>query len=301
MSNKKNKPKVKCFFDKETNTASYIVIDESTKKCAIFDSVLDFDYFSGKISYTNAEKLIQFIISNKLELQWLNETHIHADHLSAAPYIKNKLGGNIGISSEIIQLQKIFGKVFNSGTEFEMDGSQFDCLFEDGDNYQIGDLECSTMLTPGHTPECMTHIIGDAAFVGDTLFMPDGGTARADFPGGDANQLYNSIKKILSLPEETRIFVCHDYMPEGREAKWETTVGEQKQNNIHINDTVAKDTFVQMREERDSSLKTPKLMIPSIQVNIRAGKMPPKEKDGNIYLKVPISGLKNQVKKGDTR
>ena len=301
MSNKKNKPTVKCFFDKETNTASYIVIDESTKKCAIFDSVLDFDYFSGKISYTNAEKLIHFIISNKLELQWLNETHIHADHLSAAPYIKNKLGGNIGISSEIIQLQKIFGKVFNSGTEFEMDGSQFDCLFEDGDNYQIGDLECKTMLTPGHTPECMTHIIGDAAFVGDTLFMPDGGTARADFPGGDANQLYNSIKKILSLPEETRIFVCHDYMPEGREAKWETTVGEQKQNNIHINDTVAKDAFVQMREERDSSLKTPKLMIPSIQVNIRAGKMPPKEEDGNIYLKVPISGLKNQVKKGDTR
>ena len=301
MGNKKNKPKVKCFFDKETNTASYIVIDESTKKCAIFDSVLDFDYFSGKISYTNAEKLIHFIISNKLELQWLNETHIHADHLSAAPYIKNKLGGNIGISSEIIQLQKIFGKVFNSGTEFEMDGSQFDCLFEDGDNYQIGDLECKTMLTPGHTPECMTHIIGDAAFVGDTLFMPDGGTARADFPGGDANQLYNSIKKILSLPEETRIFVCHDYMPEGREAKWETTVGEQKQNNIHINDTVAKDAFVQMREERDSSLKTPKLMIPSIQVNIRAGKMPPKEEDGNIYLKVPISGLKNQVKKGDTR
>ena len=301
MGNKKNKPKVKCFFDKETNTASYIVIDESTKKCAIFDSVLDFDYFSGKISYTNAEKLIHFIISNKLELQWLNETHIHADHLSAAPYIKNKLGGNIGISSEIIQLQKIFGKVFNSGTEFEMDGSQFDCLFEDGDNYQIGDLECKTMLTPGHTPECMTHIIGDAAFVGDTLFMPDGGTARADFPGGDANQLYNSIKKILSLPEETRIFVCHDYMPEGREAKWETTVGEQKQNNIHINDTVAKDAFVQMREERDSSLKTPKLMIPSIQVNIRAGKMPPKEEDGNVYLKLPISGLKNQVKKGDTR
>ncbi len=301
MSNKKNKPTVKCFFDKETNTASYIVIDDSTKKCAIFDSVLDFDYFSGKISYTNAEKLIQFIISNKLELQWLNETHIHADHLSAAPYIKNKLGGNIGISSEIIQLQKIFGKVFNSGTEFEMDGSQFDCLFEDGDNYQIGDLKCKTMLTPGHTPECMTHIIGDAAFVGDTLFMPDGGTARADFPGGDANQLYNSIKKILSLPEETRIFVCHDYMPEGREAKWETTVGEQKQNNIHINDTVAKDAFVQMREERDSSLKTPKLMIPSIQVNIRAGKMPPKEEDGNIYLKVPISGLKNQLKKGDIR
>ena len=301
MSNKKNKPTVKCFFDKETNTASYIVIDESSKKCAIFDSVLDFDYFTGKISYTNAEKLIKFVLSNKLELQWLNETHIHADHLSAAPYIKNKLGGNIGISSEIIQLQKIFGKVFNSGTEFEMDGSQFDSLFEDGDKYLIGNLECTTMLTPGHTPECMTHIIGNAAFVGDTLFMPDGGTARADFPGGDANQLYNSIKKILSLPEDTRIFVCHDYMPKGREAKWETTVGEQKQNNIHINDTVNKDDFVKMRQERDSNLKTPKLMIPSIQVNIRAGEMPPKEEDGNIYFKVPITGLKNQVKKGNTR
>ena len=294
-------PQVKCFFDQQTNTASYIVIDELTKKCAIFDSVLDFDYFTGKISYTNAEKLINFIISNKLELEWLNETHIHADHLSAAPYIKNKLGGNIGISSEIIQLQKIFGKVFNSGTEFEMDGSQFDRLFVDGDNYQIGNLECTTMLTPGHTPECMTHIIGDAAFVGDTLFMPDGGTARADFPGGDANELYNSIKKILSLPEDTRIFVCHDYMPEGREVKWETTVAEQKQNNIHINDTIDKDHFVKMRQERDLNLKTPKLMIPSIQVNIRAGEMPPKEEDGNIYFKVPITGLKNQVKKGDTR
>ncbi len=294
-------PKIKCFFDKETNTASYIVIDESTKKCAIFDSVLDFDYFTGKVSYRNAEKLIAYVISNKIELEWLIETHIHADHLSAAPYLKKKLGGKIGISSEIIQLQKIFGKVFNSGTEFEMDGSQFDFLFEDGDKYQIGDLECLTILTPGHTPECMTHIIGDAAFVGDTLFMPDGGTARADFPGGDATQLYNSIKKILSLPENTRVFVCHDYMPKGREAKWETTVGEQKQNNIHINDAIGKDEFVKMRKERDSSLRTPKLMIPSIQVNIRAGKMPPKEEDGNIYLKVPVSGLKNHANKGDTR
>ena len=293
-------PKIKCFFDKETNTASYIVIDESTKKCAIFDSVLDFDYFTGKVSYRNAEKLIAYVISNKIELEWLIETHIHADHLSAAPYLKKKLGGKIGISSEIIQLQKIFGKVFNSGTEFEMDGSQFDFLFEDGDKYQIGDLECLTILTPGHTPECMTHIIGDAAFVGDTLFMPDGGTPRADFPGGDATQLYNSIKKILSLPENTRIFVCHDYMPKGREAKWETTVGEQKQNNIHINDAIGKDEFVKMRKERDSSLRTPKLMIPSIQVNIRAGKMPPKEEDGNIYLKVPVSGLKNHANKGET-
>ena len=287
----KIKPKVKCSFDKETNTASYIVIDEATRKCAIFDSVLDFDYFSGEISFKNAEKLILFIKKNELELQWLIETHIHADHLSAAPYIKNKLGGNIGISSEITQLQKIFGKVFNSGTEFEMDGSQFDFLFNDGDVYKIGQLECKTILTPGHTPECMTHLIGDAAFVGDTLFMPDGGTARADFPGGNAKQLYNSIKKILALPDDTRVFVCHDYMPEGREAKWESTVKEQKLNNIHVNNKIGEDEFIRMREKRDSTLKTPKLMIPSIQVNIRAGNMPPKESNGDIYLKIPLKGL----------
>ena len=287
----KIKPKVKCFFDEETNTASYIVIDKATRKCAIFDSVLDFDYFSGEISFKNAEKLILFIKKNELELQWLIETHIHADHLSAAPYIKNKLGGNIGISSEITQLQKIFGKVFNSGTEFEMDGSQFDFLFNDGDVYKIGQLECKTILTPGHTPECMTHLIGDAAFVGDTLFMPDGGTARADFPGGNAKQLYNSIKKILALPDDTRVFVCHDYMPEGREAKWESTVKEQKLNNIHVNNKIGEDEFIRMRVKRDSTLKTPKLMIPSIQVNIRAGNMPPKESNGDIYLKIPLKGL----------
>ena len=293
MDKMKIKPKVECFFDEATNTASYIVIDEVTKKCAIFDSVLDFDYFSGEISFINAEKLILFIENNELELQWLIETHIHADHLSAAPYIKNNLGGNIGISSEITQLQKIFGKVFNSGTEFEMDGSQFDFLFNDGDIYQIGELECKAILTPGHTPECMTHLIGDAAFVGDTLFMPDGGTARADFPGGNAKELYNSIKNILTLPEDTRIFVCHDYMPEGREAKWESTVREQKQNNIHVNENIGEDEFITMREKRDLTLKTPKLMIPSIQVNIRGGKMPPKENNGNVYLKVPLKGLKD--------
>ena len=289
----KSKPKVKCFFDKQTNTASYVVIDEVTKKCAIFDSVLDFDYFTGEISFKNAEKMILFISNNELKLEWLIETHIHADHLSAAPYIKSKLGGNIGISSEITQLQKIFGKVFNSGTEFEMDGSQFDVLFFDGDIYKIGNLECKAILTPGHTPECMTHLIGDAAFVGDTLFMPDGGTARADFPGGSAKDLFNSIKKILSLPDDTRIFVCHDYMPEGREAKWESTVKEQKLNNIHINNKIGEEDFIKMREKRDSILKKPKLMIPSIQVNIRAGNMPPKENNGDTYLKIPLKGLKN--------
>ena len=285
-------PEVKCFFDYETNTASYIVIDKLTRQCATIDSVLDFDYFSGNISYTNAEKIISFIKKNKLKLQWLIETHIHADHLSAAPYIKKKLGGKIGISSKIIELQKIFGKVFNSGTEFELDGSQFDVLFKDNDSYKIGQLECKTMLTPGHTPECMTHLIGNAAFVGDTLFMPDGGTARADFPGGDAKDLYKSIKKILSLPEDTRIFVCHDYMPKGREAKWESTVKEQKNNNIHVNKKISKNDFVKMRNERDASLPSPKLMLPSIQVNIRAGYMPPKENNGNVYLKIPLKGLK---------
>ena len=293
MSNINIKPEVQCFFDKDSNTASYIVIDKISKKCAIIDSVLDFDYFSGEISFSNADKLILFIKKNKLKVKWLIETHIHADHLSAAPYIKKKLGGKIGISAEITQLQKIFGKVFNSGTEFEMDGSQFDFLFNDGDIYKIGELECKTMLTPGHAPECMTHLIGDAAFVGDTLFMPDGGTARADFPGGSANDLYNSIKKILTLPENTRIFVCHDYMPHGREAKWESTVKDQRQNNIHINDSIDEFEFVKMRQKRDLSLKTPKLMIPSIQVNIRAGNMPPKENNGDTYLKIPLKGLKD--------
>ena len=293
MSKRKIKPKVECFFDKETNTASYIVIDELTNKCAIIDSVLDFNYFTGEITFTNAKKLISFIENNSLKLEWLIETHIHADHLSAAPYIQNKLGGRIGISSEITQLQKIFGKVFNSGTEFEMDGSQFDFLFNDGDTYKIGQMECKTILTPGHTPECMTHLIGDAAFVGDTLFMPDGGTARADFPGGNAKELYNSIKKILSLPEKTRIFVCHDYMPDGREAKWESTVRDQKKNNIHINRNISEEEFVKMREKRDSKLKTPKLMIPSIQVNIRAGHLPPQESNGDIYLKIPLKGSKD--------
>ena len=295
------KPQVKCFFDYQTNTASYIVIDDTSNNCAIIDSVLDFDYFSGKISYTHAKKLVSFIKRNKLRLQWLIETHIHADHLSAAPYIQKKLGGKIGISAKIIQLQKVFGKVFNSGTEFEMDGSQFDYLFNDGDNYQIGELNCKTMLTPGHTPECMTHLIGDAAFVGDTLFMPDGGTARADFPGGDADQLYCSIKKIFSLPENTRIFICHDYMPHGREAKWESTVKEQKNNNIHVSENICKDTFVKMRQKRDASLATPQLMIPAIQVNIRAGHMPPEEENGDVYLKIPVKGLKAFRKKNQTR
>ena len=222
------------FFDSQTNTISYVVTDVKTAQCAVIDSVLDFDYASGKIEYKNADSIISYITENKLTLQWLVETHVHADHLSAAPYIQKQLGGKIAISKEIIKVQDIFGKIFNAGTEFERDGSQFDLLLGDNDSYQIGTVQATAIHTPGHTPACMAHIVGDAVFVGDTLFMPDGGTARADFPGGDAHMLYRSIQKILSLPDETRLFVCHDYMPNGRAVSWQTTIAEQKLKNIHI-------------------------------------------------------------------
>ena len=283
---------VKGFFDEETNTISYVISDKQTNSCAVLDSVLDLDYASGKINYLNANKIINFITENNLNLCWLIETHVHADHLSAAPYIQQKLGGKIAISKEIVKVQEIFGKVFNAGTEFERDGSQFDLLLEDGDIYEIGNLRGKALHTPGHTPACMAHLIEDTVFVGDTLFMPDGGTARADFPGGDARTLFRSIQKILALPDNTRMFVCHDYMPNGREVKWETTVSEQKQNNIHIGGAINEDEFVKLREKRDSTLGMPKLIIPSIQVNMRAGNMPPSEDNGSTFLKVPISGIK---------
>ena len=283
---------VKGFFDDETNTISYVITDKQTNSCAVLDSVLDLDYASGKINYLNADKIINFITENNLKLSWLIETHVHADHLSAAPYIQQNLGGKIAISKEIVKVQEIFGKVFNAGTEFERDGSQFDLLLEDGDTYEIGNLRGKALHTPGHTPACMAHVIEDTVFVGDTLFMPDGGTARADFPGGDARTLFRSIQKILALPDNTRMFVCHDYMPNGREVKWETTVSEQKQNNIHIGDAIHEDEFVKLREKRDSTLGMPKLIMPSIQVNMRAGNMPPSEDNGSTFLKVPISGIK---------
>ena len=285
-------PEVKAFFDNDSNTVSYVVTDPATKKAAIIDSVMDFDYASGTISYDHADMIIEYVTTQKLDVEWLIETHVHADHLSAAPYIQQKLGGKLGISDRISEVQKVFGKMFNAGTEFERDGSQFDQLFADGDWYKIGELDGVAIATPGHTPACMVHLIGDAVFVGDTLFMPDGGTARADFPGGDARTLYQSIQKILALPDETRMFVCHDYAPNGREFLWETTVGAQRANNIHVGNNAGEDGFVEMREKRDASLAMPRLIIPSIQVNMRAGHMPDAEENGATYLKVPIQGLK---------
>ena len=284
-------PDVTAFFDEPTNTATYVVRDSNSAACAIIDSVLDFDFASGHTHTAAADRLIEHIRQNNLELAWILETHVHADHLSAAPYLQEKLGGKIGIGAEIITVQDTFGKIFNAGTEFERDGSQFDQLFSEQDRLQIGSLSGFVLETPGHTPACLTYVIGDAAFVGDTIFMPDFGTARCDFPGGSARQLWHSIHKILSLPHDTRIFTCHDYKAPGRdEFAWESTVGEQKARNKHIAEA-SEDEFVQMREDRDATLSMPKLIIPSIQVNMRAGQMPPAEDNGKTYLKVPINGL----------
>ncbi len=286
---------IKGFFDDQTSTISYVVHDNIKKKCAVIDSVLDFDYSSGDIDYVNADKIISYVDQNKLNVEWLIETHVHADHLSASPYIQKKLGGKIGISEKISDIQNIFGKTFNAGTEFQRDGSQFDKLFKDNDEYKIGNINCKVINTPGHTPACTAHVIGNSIFVGDTLFMPDLGSARADFPGGDARQLYRSIQKILSYPDETRIFVCHDYPPSSREVKWSTTVGEQKENNVHVKTSILEDEFVKIREARDKTLNMPKLIIPSIQVNMRAGNLPPPEDNGSVYIKVPINSIKNLV------
>ena len=286
-------PVVKAFFDTDSNTISYVVSDPATAKAAIIDSVLDFNYASGTISYDHANEIIAYIKAEALETEWLIETHVHADHLSAAPYLQDKLGGKIGISEKITEIQTIFGKVFNAGTKFERDGSQFDRLFSDGDEYKIGTLHANVIATPGHTPACMAHIIGDAIFVGDTMFMPDGGTARADFPGGDARTLYQSIKKLLALPAEMRMFICHDYGPNGRDIKWQTSVAEQRQNNIHVRDGISEDEFVEMRETRDATLNMPRLIMPSIQVNMRAGYFPEAENNGETYIKVPIQGVKS--------
>jgi glyoxylase-like metal-dependent hydrolase (beta-lactamase superfamily II) len=289
--NTRVKPEVTGFFDPETSTISYVVKDPQSNACAVIDSVMDIDYAAGRISYQSADKIIDFIQRNDLKVEWLIETHAHADHLSAAPYIQQKLGGKIGIGEKITVVQETFGKVFNAGTEFKRDGSQFDRLLKDGDTYRIGGMEAVALHTPGHTPACMTHVIGDAAFVGDTLFMPDGGTARADFPGGDAHQLFRSIKKVLELPPETRLFMCHDYGPNGRDIRWETTVAEERANNIHVRDGVTEAEFVAMRTARDATLEMPKLIIPSIQVNIRAGKLPEPDDSGKRFLKVPVNEL----------
>ena len=285
------KPEVTAFFDPRTNTISYVVRDPGSKACAIVDSVMDFDYAAGRISYESADKIIDFVRGEGLDVQWLIETHVHADHLSAAPYIQQKLGGKIGIGEKIVTVQNTFGKVFNEGTEFQRDGSQFDRLFADGDTYEIGGMKAFAIHTPGHTPACMTHVIGDAAFVGDTLFMPDGGSARADFPGGDAGTLYDSIQRVLALPHETRLFMCHDYGPNGREVRWETTVAEERAHNIHVHDGVSEDEFVALRTARDATLGMPRLIIPSIQVNMKAGELPEPEDNGTRYLKVPLNSF----------
>jgi glyoxylase-like metal-dependent hydrolase (beta-lactamase superfamily II) len=285
------KPDVTAFFDEPTNTVSYIVKDPDSDACAIIDSVMDIDYAAGRIAYESADAIIAFIQKNDFNLEWLIETHVHADHLSGAPYIQGKLGGKIGIGENITIVQETFGKIFNEGTEFQRDGSQFDHLFRDGDAYRIGTMTAHAMHTPGHTPACMTHVNGDAAFVGDTLFMPDGGSARADFPGGDARTLYRSIKRVLSLPEATRLFMCHDYGPNGRDIRWETTVADQRAHNIHVKDGITEDEFVAKREARDKTLAMPKLIIPSLQVNMRAGELPAPDESGKRFLKVPINGL----------
>ncbi len=285
------RPEVTGFFDPQTNTISYVVKDPASTACAVVDSVMDIDYAAGRISFEHADEIIDFVRKNGLTVEWLIETHVHADHLSAAPYIQQKLGGRLGIGRNITVVQDTFDKVFNEGTEFRRDGSQFDRLFDDGDTYTIGSMTAFAIHTPGHTPACMTHVIGDAAFVGDTLFMPDGGSARADFPGGDAGTLYDSIQKVLRLPDETRLFMCHDYAPGGREIKWETTVSEEKANNIHVGKGRSREEFVKMRTERDATLSMPRLIIPSLQVNMRAGRMPPADKDGRTFLKVPVNTL----------
>jgi glyoxylase-like metal-dependent hydrolase (beta-lactamase superfamily II) len=283
-------PLVKHFFDEPTNTFSYVVKDPQSQSCAILDSVLDFDYAAGRTDVRSADDIIRYVQDNDLTVEWILETHVHADHLSAAPYLHEQLGGKTGIGKQIVAVQEIFGKAFNAGTEFARDGSQFDRLFEEGDTFQIGNLEARVLHTPGHTPACLTYVIGDAAFVGDTLFAPDAGTARCDFPGGDAHTLYQSIQKVLALPAQTRIFLCHDYKAPGRdEFVHETSVAEQRANNIHVREGLSEEEFVKLRTERDATLNMPRLILPSVQVNMRAGEMPPAEENGQVYLKIPIN------------
>lgn len=284
-------PEVDGFFDEATNTVTFVVKDPASGACAIVDSVLDFDYSSGRTDTRSADAVIAHVQKTGLTVEWILETHVHADHLSAAPYIQQELGGRIGIGANITLVQDTFGKIFNEGTEFQRDGSQFDQLFHEGDSFTVGGLRGRVLHTPGHTPACMTYVVGNAAFVGDTLFMPDFGTARCDFPGGSAEMLYASIQKILTLPDETRIFVCHDYKAPGRDSfAWETTVAEEKARNVHISGR-SEAEFVAMREARDKTLGMPKLIIPSLQVNMRAGQMPPADEDGRTFLKVPVNSL----------
>ena len=285
-------PQIKAFFDEATFTVTYVVHDPESRRAAIIDSVLDYDPASGRTSFSSADAVLAYVGEKELSIDWHLETHAHADHLSAAPYLQKKLGGKIAIGEHIVTVQQVFGKLFNAGTEFERDGSDFDHLWKDGDRFQIGNLDVTVLHVPGHTPACIAYVIGDAVFVCDTMFMPDYGTARADFPGGDARTLYRSAKRLLSLPPETRLFMCHDYLPEGRkEYMWETTVEAERKANVHIHDGVAEDAFVAMREARDATLAMPKLILPSVQVNMRAGHLPPPEDNGVTYLKIPVNAV----------
>ncbi|MCX2560737.1 MBL fold metallo-hydrolase [Acetobacter farinalis] len=286
------RPIVKTFFDDATFTASHVVHDPETKAAAVVDSVLDYDPASGRTRYDSARKIVQYVRENDLNVIWQLETHAHADHLSAAPWLQEQIGGKLGIGADITRVQNVFGKIFNAGTSFARDGSQFDHLFHDGDRFQIGSLNAISLHVPGHTPADMAFVIGDAAFIGDTLFMPDYGTARADFPGGDARTLYHSIRRLLSLPEQTRLFLCHDYKAPGRsEFAWETTVGAERRHNIHVHDGVPEEDFVSMRTKRDATLSLPNLIMPSVQINMRGGHMPEPEENGVSYIKIPVNTL----------
>jgi len=284
-------PIVDAFFDRDTCTVSYVASDPNTRVCAVVDPVLDFDPASGRTATTSADRIAAYVRDNELIVAWVLETHVHADHLTAAPYFQDLFDAKVAIGKEIRTVQEAFGRLFNVESDFPRDGSQFCHLFAEGERFAVGDMEVEVWHTPGHTPACVSYLIGDAAFVGDTLFMPDYGTARCDFPGGDARTLYRSIRRILSLPDETRIFTCHDYAPGGREFAWESTVADQRDSNIHVADGVSEDEFVEMRSTRDATLSMPRLILPSVQVNMRAGRMPPAEDNGLTYLKIPIDSL----------
>ncbi|KKJ94028.1 beta-lactamase [Stutzerimonas stutzeri] len=284
--------RIEPFFDPATFTYSYVVSDPQTRQCAVIDSVLDYDPASGRTSHATAQRLVDYVCEQDLKVQWLLETHVHADHLSAAPYLRQQLGGQLAIGDRITVVQDTFGKLFNAGTGFATDGRQFDHLFHDGDTFQVGNIQARAIHTPGHTPACMTYVIGDAAFVGDTLFMPDYGTARCDFPGGDARTLYQSIQKLFALPGDTRVFMCHDYKAPGREEfLYETTIAAEREHNVHVHAGISEDQFVAMRTARDATLSMPTLILPSVQINMRGGELPEPESNGTRYLKIPLDVL----------
>jgi len=293
LADARGRPVVKTFFDEATFTASHVVADRQSKVCAIIDSVMDYEAATGRTSTASADAIISYVQSEGLRVQWLLETHAHADHLSAAPYLQERLGGDLAIGRHILTVQDVFGKVFNEGSDFRRDGSQFDRLFDDGDTFRIGELETVVMHVPGHTPACLAYVVGDAIFAGDTLFMPDYGTARCDFPGGSARTLYRSIHRLLSLPDPARVFLCHDYKapPARAEFAWETTIGAERIGNIHVCDGITEDAFVAMRTQRDATLAMPRLILPSVQVNMNGGRLPAPEDNGVSYLKVPLNAL----------